>query len=114
MFCVLVYVLSCVFAMVCSVLFVVFFVLMGVALYFVLCFKFFCFLVFCVFRCIIFSWGTRAQHLTLSVCVMCVCVVSPGRMRCSDLSKRQLYSHSQCVQYMCTHNIVINRSGILA
>ena len=41
---------------------------------------------------IIFSRGTRAQHLTL--CVWCVCgvwcvVVSPGWMRCYDRSERK-------------------------
>ena len=75
----------------------------------------------------IFSRGTRAQHLTLSVwcvCGVCVRVVSPGWMRCSDRSTRQLYSHNQCVQLYSTcvhttwaqrgHNIVMNRAGILA
>ena len=42
----------------------------------------------------IFSRGTRAQHLTLCVCVvsvscLCVCVVSPGWMRCSNRSERK-------------------------
>ena len=43
------------------------------------------------------------------MCVVCcgVCVVSPGSMRCSDRSTRQLYTvQSQSgVQYMCTHNL---------
>ena len=40
---------------------------------------------------VVFSRGTPAQHLTLSG----VCVVSPGLIRCSDRSTRQLYSKSQ-------------------
>ena len=40
--------------------------------------------------------------MTLSVCVCHVCVVSPGWMRCSDQSTRQLFSHSQCVQLYST------------
>ena len=38
-----------------------------------------------------FSRGTRAQHLTLCGvwCVVCVCVVFPGWMRCSERSERK-------------------------
>ena len=42
---------------------------------------------------LIFSRGTRAQHLALCVwCVVCgvwCAVVSPGWMRCSDQSERE-------------------------
>ena len=47
-------------------------------------------------------------------CVMCdVCVVSPGWMRCSDRSTRQLYSHSQYVQLYstCVHTTWAQRGN---
>ena len=58
--------------------------------------------------------------LNIWLCLECVCVVSPGWMRCSDWSTRQLYTHISV--YSCTvhvytqhgHNIVMNRAGILA
>ena len=49
----------------------------------------------------IFSQGTRAQHLTLCVCV---CVVFPGWMRCSDRSERKdncVQSQSVCTVHVC-------------
>ena len=69
-----------------------------------------------------FSRGTRAQHLTLCVCVVCgVCVCGVPWMDAmlrSGREERQMYSHNQCVQYMCTHscgyNKDMNRAGILA
>ena len=65
----------------------------------------------------VFSRGTRAQHLTL--CGVCVCGVPwMDAMLKSVREERQLYSHNQCIQYMCTHNrghnIEMNRAGILA
>ena len=68
----------------------------------------------------VFSRGTRAQHLTLCVwCVVCVCgVPRMDAMLRSVREEGQLYSHNQCVQYMCKqscgHNIDMNRAGILA
>ena len=63
----------------------------------------------------IFSWGSRAQHLTLCVwCVVCGGVPWMNAMFRSVRKERQLYSHNQCVQYMCTHsrgnNKVMNRA----
>ena len=63
--------------------------------------------------CHIFSRGTRAQHLTLCVCVVCGvwCVVCGvpwmDAMLRSVREERQLYSHNQCVQYStCVHTAV--------
>ena len=64
-----------------------------------------------------FSRRTRAQHLTLCVCVVSGVPWMDAMLR-SVREERQLYSHNQCVQYMCTHsrghNIVMNKAGILA
>ena len=66
------------------------------------------------------------EHLTLCgvLCVMCgVCVCVCGvpwmdAMLRSVREEIQLYSHNQCVKYMCTHSrghkIDMNRAGILA
>ena len=51
---------------------------------------------------------------------ICVCVVSPWMdlMLWLVREERKLYSHNQCVQYMCTpsrgHNIIMKRARILA
>ena len=68
---------------------------------------------------VIFSRGTRAQHLTLSV--WCVCVWCPLDGCDVLISQRDnctvtvnMYS---CIVHVCTqhgHSIVMNRAGILA
>ena len=53
-----------------------------------------------------FSRGTRAQHLALSVCVLClvcVCVVSPGWIRCSDCWSRDNCTVTVSVYSTCVH-----------
>ena len=72
------------------------------------------------------SWGTRAQHLTLSVwClvfVWCVCDVWCPLDGCDALIGQQDNCTVTVSVYSCTvhvytqhgHNIVMNRAGILA
>ena len=76
----------------------------------------------CVFVLKIYDWifsrGARAQHLTLCVMcgVWCVCGVPWMAAILWLVNKTTEQSQSVCpvVQYMCTHNIVMNRAGILA
>ena len=69
----------------------------------------------------VFSQGTQAQHLTLSVscvCVMCGVPWIDAMLR--SVNETTVQSKSVCtgVQYRCTHsdkhNIVMNRPGLLA